>query len=124
MENNHKQKINTRFIGGQYEDVAAKYLEKQGYGILCRNYRCKLGEIDVIARHEGYLVFVEVKYRKSGYGEGWAAVNYIKQRKISRIAGWYMMEQRLLDNTACRFDVVGIEPGGIQICQNAFDYME
>ena len=55
---------NKRKIGGQYEDLAAAYLREQGYEILERNYRDRLGEIDVIAREAGYLVFVEVKYRK------------------------------------------------------------
>lgn len=121
-DSNHKS--NTRQLGAHFEEVAVKFLEGKGYQIVRRNYRCRLGEIDIIAWHEGYLVFIEVKYRKSnGYGDGWSAVNYVKQRKISRVAGWFMTERRVLDNVGCRFDVVGIEPGGIRLCQNAFDYV-
>jgi putative endonuclease len=124
MERSNKQKINTRELGAYYEEVAVRYLEERGYRVVQRNYRCPLGEIDIIAWHEGYLVFVEVKYRKNdGHGDGWAAVNYVKQRKISRVAGWFMTRQRIMDNVGCRFDVVGIEPEGIRLCQNAFDYV-
>jgi len=117
-------KKNTRKTGAHYERVAIDYLEQQGYRLLHQNYRCVLGEIDIIARHGIYLVFVEVKYRKdAGYGGSWAAVDYRKQRKISRVAGWYMTEHRIGDNVPCRFDVVGISPAEIQVCQNAFDYV-
>lgn len=118
------KKKNTRETGAYYERIAIDYLEGQGYRLLQQNYRCALGEIDIIARDGMYLVFVEVKYRKNvGYGGSWAAVDHRKQRKISRVAGWYMTEHRISDNVPCRFDVVGIDPAGIRICRNAFDYV-
>ena len=57
--------MNKRQIGTFYENAACEYLKKQGVCILEQNYRCKMGEIDIIGRHEGYLVFFEVKYRVS-----------------------------------------------------------
>lgn len=63
---------NTRRTGAVYEKKAGAYLEKRGYKILEYNYRCRQGEVDIIARDAGYLVFCEVKYRsgpESGYPE-------------------------------------------------------
>ena len=90
---------------------AACFLKTQGYQILERNYRCKKGEIDLIAREGQYLVFVEVKYRstnESGLPE--EAVDLRKQRQISRVAAWYLTEKGLDIYTPCRFDVVAIDP--------------
>ncbi len=100
---------NKRKIGGRYEDLAAAYLREQGYEILERNYRDRLGEIDVIAREAGYLVFVEVKYRKdqrSGYPE--EAVFGRKQQKIRHTASYYLYRHGYGEETPCRFDVVSI----------------
>lgn len=107
-----------------FEERAIVGLEQYGYQILANNYRCPRGEIDVIAMHQGYLVFIEVKYRTNdSCGDVWAAVNYQKQRRISAVATWYMMKNRLREDTKCRFDVVGVTPAGIQVCQNAFNYI-
>lgn len=62
-------KSNTRNTGTSYERKAAEYLEQQGLVILKHNYRCRQGEIDLIARDKEYLVFVEVKYRSHGCSE-------------------------------------------------------
>lgn len=59
-------KENKRMIGGWYEGQAARYLEGEGLRILESNYRCRTGEIDLIARDEEYFVFIEVKYRSTG----------------------------------------------------------
>ena len=56
---------NKRMEGSRYEKLAARYLEQKGMDILELNYRCRTGEIDIIARDGEYLVFVEVKYRKT-----------------------------------------------------------
>lgn len=80
--------MNKRKTGQEQEAKAACFLKTQGYQILERNYRCKKGEIDLIAREGQYLVFVEVKYRstnESGLPE--EAVDLRKQRQISRVAG-------------------------------------
>ena len=73
--------MNKRQLGTVYEQKAAAYLQQQGYEILECNFRCRLGEIDIIAREGGYLCFVEVKYRSGdGYGSPLEAVGVYKQR--------------------------------------------
>lgn len=116
MENNRK-------LGKEQENRAAAALEKRGYRILARNFRCKIGEIDLIAFHEGYLVFVEVKYRKStksGYAA--EAVTKKKQQTICRVADYYI-RTHCSRIPACRFDVVALDGESINIYQNAFEYI-
>lgn len=97
-------------------------MKKQGVHILERNFRCKSGEIDIIARDGKYLVFTEVKYRRT-VGSGWAsqAVDYRKQERISRAAQFYLIRHGYGD-VACRFDVVAIDGDKIQWIRNAFEY--
>ena len=116
--------MNTRKTGQYYEDRAVERLKEQGYQILTRNYRCRYGEIDIIAKHEGYLVFVEVKYRKTiDSTAAFEAVNIRKQKKICGVARWYMMERQIGEDVKCRFDVVGIQGSDICVFKNAFDYI-
>lgn len=121
-----KREENRRQTGTFYERKAGEYLEKQGYKILEYNYRCRAGEIDIVARDGEYLVFCEVKYRKDNKkGTPLEAVTLQKQWTISRCAMFYIME-RGLDGEACRFDVAGITGSGekIELIRNAFPYME
>lgn len=112
--------MNKRAVGAAYEAKAAKHLESLGYRILERNYRCRTGEIDLIAMHEGYLVFVEVKFRQDAHaGYGAEAVTWRKQQRIIRAAQWYLMEKRGGERP-CRFDVVSFLGEEIQVIQNAF----
>ena len=110
--------INKRSVGTFYENLAARYLEKQNVMILERNYRNKRGEIDLIGLDpDGWLIFVEVKYRSSEYsGNPLAAVD---ERKVA--AGYLMTHYRSLD-VKCRFDVVGIEGSEIRWIKNAFEF--
>ena len=113
---------NKRELGKEYEAAVRRILEKRGYRILRENYRCPIGEIDLIARAGKTLVFVEVKYRSSkrcGLPE--EAVSVGKQRRISRTARWYLMEQGYADEVICRFDVAAVSKDGVRIYQNAFD---
>ena len=115
---------NNRQVGTEYEQKAAEWLENHGYKILCRNFRGPLGEIDIIARQDSCLVFVEVKYRsgsKSGHPE--EAVSREKQRRISRTADYYRLKKRIGEKTACRFDVMAIENEEIRYYENAFLYL-
>lgn len=115
--------MNKRKTGQEQEVKAACFLKTQGCQILERNYRCKKGEIDLIAREGQYLVFVEVKYRstnESGLPE--EAVDLRKQRQISRVAAWYLTEKGLDIYTPCRFDVVAIEGEEIRLYRDAFFY--
>ena len=85
-------KENQREKGAYWEQKAGAYLESIGYEILEYNYRCRMGEIDIVARQDGYLVFVEVKYRAdSTVGNPFEAVTSAKQRTISKVASYYCL---------------------------------
>ena len=115
--------MNKRELGTAYEKKAEEYLEGLGYEILTCNFRNRYGEIDIIAKHEGYLVFVEVKYRKDdGAGSPLDAVTVQKQRSISKCAMYYMNKKHLQD-VAVRFDVVGIQGNEVTLVQNAFEFI-
>jgi putative endonuclease len=115
--------INQRAVGTQKEQLAARYLKAQGMTILAQNFRCRLGEIDIVGRHNGYLVFVEVKYR-SGMTKGYAeeAVDYRKQLRICGVADFYRTRYHLGANTAIRYDVVAIQGEAVSWIQNAFEH--
>lgn len=95
-------------IGNIGENAAADYLREAGYDILARKYRCRLGEIDIIARDNGVIVFVEVKTRRSkAYGMPAEAVTYSKQQKIINTALCYL--NYINDaNAALRFDILEV----------------
>ena len=113
--------MNRRRTGAAYEEQAARWLTEQGFEILERNFYCRQGEIDLIARDGDCLVFCEVKYRRSGSrGNPLEAVDARKQYRISRCARYYMMEKRLGD-IPCRYDVIGIEGSRITLIKNAFE---
>jgi len=112
---------NNRATGKTYEDEAVKHLESKGFAIIQRNFWCKIGEIDIIAQKDGYIIFIEVKYRKNKTkGEPWEAVNYKKQQKIKNIARYYLMLHHYQENTPCRFDVVTILGDQLYLYENAF----
>lgn len=114
---------NKRALGTQYEQQAGKYLETLGYQILEYNYLCKQGEIDVIALDGKTIVFVEVKYRKAkSMVSSLEAVDYKKQRKISKVAQYYLYTKSYL-NHSCRFDVIGFDDEKMTHIRNAFDYI-
>lgn len=110
-------------MGTAYEKLAGAYLERQGYEILEYNYRCRMGEIDIVAGQDGYLVFVEVKYRAdNAAGNPLEAVTAAKQRTISKVASYYCLTHGYGTYTPCRFDVVAVLGEQIKVIQNAFDY--
>jgi putative endonuclease len=111
--------------GKKGEELAALYLAEKGYHIIERNYRCRFGEIDIVAQEGETLVFVEVKSRRSdSYGDPQLAVNREKRKKISLISLAYLSEKRLQNRTA-RFDVVAVKmlPAGhrVELIRNAFE---
>jgi putative endonuclease len=113
--------------GKEGEKIAAAFLKKNGYRIMEINFRCPIGEIDIVAKEKDYLVFVEVKTRKSmelGYPE--QAVGIRKQKKMSQLALWYM-QKRKIDDTNARFDVVAVslipEKNEVKLIKNAFDFI-
>jgi len=112
-------------FGKESESLAARYLKKHGYRILEQNYRTRLGEIDIIAKDKGTIVFVEVKARRSYlFGNPKFAVTPKKQRKISMVALCYLKETKQ-NNAKARFDVVAVssikENPNIEIVKNAFE---
>lgn len=113
--------MNKRQTGSSYEDMAAAYLIEHGYEIIERNYRDRSGEIDIIARDESYLVFIEVKYRsdtKKGYPA--ESVGPGKQRHIRNTARYYLFSHHYGEGQPCRFDVVSILGQEIELIRNAF----
>ena len=115
--------MNNRKTGSSYERIAGEYLKLQGYEILEYNFRCRMGEIDIIAKDGEYLVFCEVKYRQNARkGNPLDAVTPEKQKKISQTALYYVTT-RYKREVACRFDVIGILGDEIQLVKNAFEYM-
>ncbi len=98
-------------LGRWGEDQAARYLRKKRFKIVERNFTCRLGEIDIIARDKDSLVFVEVKTKSGpGHPPPRYSVNQRKQRQIIRVAKCYL---KRLDNPEprCRFDVIEIIAG-------------
>lgn len=115
--------MNTRKIGAEQEEFACRYLAEQGVRIKERNFRCRLGEIDIIGYDGEYLVFFEVKYRKdSSVSSAAEAVGFGKQRKICRVSDYYRMMHKCPFDTPIRFDVIAIDGSRIQWIRNAFDY--
>ncbi len=109
--------------GNAGEQKACEYLKAQGYQILEQNFHCKVGEIDIIAKDHEYLVFVEVKYRKTAsHGSPLEAVNFTKQKKISQTAGYYLMTKHKQENVSVRFDVVSVLGEEVTLIKNAFPY--
>ena len=112
-------------LGKKGEEVALRFLKKRGYRLIEKNYVCKMGEMDIIAKEKDTLVFIEVKTRTSTeFGPPQLAVHSSKQRQLSKVALNYLKEKQLEDVKA-RFDVVAIllRPKGeeIELIKDAFD---
>lgn len=116
--------MNKRGIGTKKEDEAARFLTQCGLKVTDLNFRSRFGEIDIIARDGDYVVFVEVKYRKTSLaGHPEEAVDARKAAKISKVADYYRVVKKLPYDKKIRFDVVAIEGGEIRWYKNAFTYM-
>ncbi len=114
-----KKEFNT-VQGFAGEISAIKYLENKKYKIIHKNYKNHLGEIDIIAKHKAFIVFIEVKARQTlAFGRPSEAVNARKQNKIKNIASLFLIKNKLSES-ACRFDVVEIFDGEINHIENAF----
>lgn len=119
-----KKAVSTRQAGEAAEDRALAHLQAAGLRLVERNYRTPGrggGEIDLVMRdRDGTLVFVEVRRRASpAFGGAAASVGGVKQRRLIFAARHYLM--RLGSPPPCRFDVVAVEPGGIEWLKAAFD---
>ena len=113
-------KKNTKVLGSKGEVLASQILKQKGYQIVATNFSNHLGEIDVIAKQEDTLVFVEVKTRQNkAFGEPCEAVNKLKQAHIKRTAELYIMETKLY-SLQPRFDVIEIYKNTINHIEDAF----
>ena len=100
------------------EDRALEHLSGQGLRLLERNFRCKVGEIDLVMQDRDSLVFVEVRRRDSySHGGAGASITRAKQRRLVRAAQFYLLRYRHLP--PCRFDVVAIDADGLSWLRNA-----
>lgn len=112
--------MNTRAIGTAGENAAVKHLQEKGYKILERNFSCRYGEIDVIAQHGNYYVFIEVKNRNSlAFGTPREAVTPYKQQRIIDTARYWLFKRRKT-GVPVRFDVVEVLDGVPSVISDAF----
>jgi putative endonuclease len=118
--------VNNKTLGARGEEIAVAYLKGQQFTIVERNFRCKAGEVDIVARDGKTVVFVEVKTRRTeAYGPPQLAVTPFKQRQISKAALTWLAKKRQ-EGASARFDVVAImlrehEVPAIEHIRNAFD---
>ena len=121
MNNLFSKKFN-KLKGSVGEDIALKYIKRHlKYKIIETNYTCDIGEIDIVAKDNKIVVFIEVKYRTSDmYGLPREAVNASKQRKIKQTAISYLKFNNLYEKVDVRFDVVDILDDQITYIEGAF----
>jgi len=113
------------YLGKSGEELAVGFLRDNGYRIIARNYKTKLGEIDIIARQKDTVCFIEVKTRHSDrFGFPQEAILKTKQRQISKVALEFLKSNNLLDKSA-RFDVVSVifaeDNPKLDLIKNAFE---
>lgn len=111
-------------VGLEGEKLALKFLRKQGYKIIEHSFRCRYGEIDLVAYKKGMVSFIEVKTRTNPeFGQPEESVRRPKQNRMAKIALYYLKKKRLAD-VSCNFGVVSIRLKGnrpeIQLFENAF----
>jgi putative endonuclease len=112
--------INTKAAGDAAERAAAEFLLARGYEIVERNFRCKAGELDIVARDGDVLVFVEVRSRSDDdHGHAVEMIGRTKQRRVVRVARHYLAIAAPRFER-CRFDVVAITAGAPILLQDAF----
>ena len=110
-------------IGDDAEIAAERYLQQRGLSLIERNFRTKMGEIDLIMYDNDTLVFVEVRYRKNAaFGGAAASVDRRKQRKLINTAHYYLMCHAKYATVACRFDVISLDANNhVEWIKNAFE---
>lgn len=105
--------------GQEAEERACRYLRSLGYSIAERNFRCRQGEIDIVAKHGETVVFVEVRSKaRGGYGTAGETVNWAKRAKIVKAARYYALVKAL--DCPLRFDVVAIDGTSLDHVEDAF----
>lgn len=112
-------------IGKDAEDRAVEYLTSQGLEILSRNFRRRLGELDVVARSGDVLIIAEVRTRSTqNFGGAAASVDWVKQRKIVKAAHQLLQTQPQLAKLRVRFDVIVVNDADVEWIKHAFDARE
>ncbi len=100
-------KNNSNHIGAIAEQNACDWLQRQGLTLIKKNYRCRMGEIDLIMHDSEHLIFVEVRFRaRNNFGGAAASVDHHKQRKLIHAAHHFLGQQSQYNHLACRFDVL------------------
>ena len=114
----------SNLLGAWGEALAAEYLRKKHYRVLASGYRCRFGEIDLIAANRTYLVFVEVKLRKSpDFAPAREYVDTRKQERLRAAASMYLAQNPT--NLLCRFDIIEIyAPDGMKTAHPTINHME
>lgn len=113
--------LNKTTLGQNAEQQAFLFLESKGLRLITRNFRCLVGEIDLIMYDGDVVVFVEVRKRsRNDFGDAIDSVNFSKQRKILKTATYYLQKRNWFDKVDCRFDVIGITQGRCEWIKNAF----
>ncbi len=112
--------------GARWETLALRFLKKRGLTLQQQNYRCPVGEIDLVMMDGKTLVFVEVRYRRSGtFGGGVESVDSRKQFRLAKVASHFLQRHSAFSRTPCRFDVVAIsgttDDPGINWIAHAFE---
>lgn len=106
---NQNQVNNRQQAGMTAEQKALTYLQKKGLSLVKRNYRTRLGEIDLIMSHKTHIVFVEVRYRRKNlYAQAAMSVGSVKQQRIIKAAKHYLLYSKQYNRHPCRFDVITI----------------
>ncbi len=119
-----EERKSKRGVGAEREEQAARYLTDMGMRICGRNFTSRWGEIDIIGYHKGYLVFVEVKYRRSDKsGTPESAVTLQKQKKICRTADYYRYLRHYGNEKPFRYDVIAVTEKEIRWYENAFEHI-
>ncbi|MGN1373636.1 MAG: YraN family protein [Candidatus Coproplasma sp.] len=113
-----------RRLGFFGESKAARFLKKNGYKILSRNFKCKAGEIDIIAQKGDVIAFAEVKTRTTDtFGEPCEAVDLTRQRRYCNAAEQFLRLNAIpLDDYVLRFDIIEVKNGEINHIENAFEW--
>ena len=120
MNPNDTTSETSKVIGDRAEDRAARFLEKRGFIVVTRNFRCRGGEIDLVCRDEKALVFVEVRLRRNaGYGGAGASITASKRRRIILAAQHFLLVHTKPD-CDCRFDCVLLDGEKIEWIRDAF----
>ncbi len=109
-------------IGKIAEEKAVNFLKQKGYTILDRNFRTRYGEIDIIAKQDNTLIFVEVRFRSGSFISPEESIDHRKIQKIVKTANAYLTKT-IINYENIRFDVIAIDKNQIRHIENAFDIM-